>query len=160
MLIAALFVVPKTRKQPKCPSPDERIEKMCYVCVCVIHDGVLLSHKENNAICSNMDGRRDYPTKWSKSEKERQIPYDIICMWNLQHKWTHLQNRNRLIDIESRLVVAKGKEGQGRQGMGVGICGGKLLYIGWINNKVLLYNTGNYIQYRVITHNAKEYEKE
>ena len=57
-------------------------------------------------------------------------------------------------------MVAKGKEGQGRQGMGVGICGGKLLYIGWINNKVLLYNTGNYIQYRVITHNAKEYEKE
>ena len=85
MLIAALFVVPKTRKQPKCPSPDERIEKMCYMCVCVIHDGVLLSHKENNAICSNMDGRRDDHTKWSKSQRERQIPYDIICMWNLQH---------------------------------------------------------------------------
>ena len=44
--------------------------------------------------------------------------------------------------------------------MGVGICGGKLLYIGWINNSVLLYNTGNYIQYPVTTHNAKEYEKE
>ena len=29
-----------------------------------------------------------------------------------------------------------------------------------INNKVLLYSTGNYIQYPVIIHNGKEYEKE
>lgn len=29
-----------------------------------------------------------------------------------------------------------------------------------LNNKVLLYNTGNYIQYFVITHNGKESEKE
>ena len=29
-----------------------------------------------------------------------------------------------------------------------------------INNKVLLYSTGNYIQYPVINHNGKEYEKE
>ena len=36
----------------------------------------------------------------------------------------------------------------------------KLLYIGWINNNVLLYSTENYIQYPVINHNGKEYEKE
>ena len=36
----------------------------------------------------------------------------------------------------------------------------KLLHIGWINNKVLLYSPGNYIQYPVINHNGKEYEKE
>ena len=30
----------------------------------------------------------------------------------------------------------------------------------WINNKVLLYSTGNYIQYLVINHNGKEYEKD
>ena len=35
----------------------------------------------------------------------------------------------------------------------------KLLYIGWINNKVPLYSTGNYIQYPVINHIGKEYEK-
>ena len=34
------------------------------------------------------------------------------------------------------------------------------LYIEWINNKVLLYSTGNYIQYPAINHNGKEYEKE
>ena len=35
----------------------------------------------NNAICSNMDGPRDYRTKWSKSDWERQISYDITYMW-------------------------------------------------------------------------------
>ena len=32
--------------------------------------------KKKNAICSNMDTTRDYHTKWSKSERERQILYD------------------------------------------------------------------------------------
>ena len=41
-----------------------------------------------------------------------------------------------------------------------GISRCKLLYIEWINNKVLLYSTGNYIQYLVINHNGKKYEKE
>ena len=39
----------------------------------------------NNAIWSNMDGPRDYHTKWNKSERERQIPYDITYMWNLKY---------------------------------------------------------------------------
>ena len=30
------------------------------------------------------------------------------------------------------------------------------LYREWINNKVLLYSTGNYIQYLVINHRRKE----
>ena len=34
-----------------------------------------------------------------------------------------------------------------------------ILYIGWINNKILLYSIENYIQYTVINHNGKEYEK-
>ena len=36
----------------------------------------------------------------------------------------------------------------------------KLLYIEWINNKILLYSTGNYIQYPVIKCKGKEYKKE
>ena len=36
-----------------------------------------------------------------------------------------------------------------------GICKYKLLYTEWINNKVLLYCTENYIQYPVINHNGK-----
>ena len=40
-----------------------------------------------------------------------------------------------------------------------GISRSKLLYGGQINNKVLLYSTGNYIQYPVINRNGKEYVK-
>ena len=47
-----------------------------------IHNGILLSHNKewNNAIFSNMDGPRDYHTKWSKSDKYHIIL--LICgMW-------------------------------------------------------------------------------
>ena len=37
-------------------------------------------------ICNNMDEPRDYHTKWSKPDKERQISYDIAYMWNLKKK--------------------------------------------------------------------------
>ena len=50
-----------------------------------IYNGIQLGHKkeQNHAICSNMDGTRDSHTKWSKSERERQIPYDITYIWNI-----------------------------------------------------------------------------
>ena len=52
-----------------------------------IYNEILLSHKkeQNNAICSHMDGPRDYLTKWNKPNRARQIPYDIIYMWNLKY---------------------------------------------------------------------------
>ena len=42
--------------------------------------------------------------------------------------------------------------------LGISRC--KLIYIEQINNKVLLYSTGNCVQYIVITCNGKESEKE
>ena len=44
----------------------------------------------NNAICSNMDRPGDYHAKWSKSERERQISYDITYMWNLKNDTNEL----------------------------------------------------------------------
>ncbi len=41
-----------------------------------------------------------------------------------------------------------------------GISRCKLLYIGWVNNKDLLYSTGNATQYSVITYMGKESKKE
>ena len=56
----------------------------------------------------------------------------------------------------NRLEVAKaGKGGRGIYWeFGTSRC--KLLYTEWMNNKVLLYSIGNYIQYLVINHNGKE----
>ena len=67
--------------------------------------------------------------------------------------------KNRLTDIENRPVVAK-VVGRGGKEWEFGINRGKLLCVEWINNKILLYSTGNYIQYSVTNHNGKEYEKE
>ena len=49
-----------------------------------IYSEILLSHKkeQNNAIFSNMDGPRNYHTKWGKSEDERWIPYDITYLFS------------------------------------------------------------------------------
>ena len=51
----------------------------------------------------------------------------------------------------------------GHQGEGTdwkfGVNRRKLIFIECINNKVLLYSTGNYIQYPVISQNEVEYEK-
>ena len=56
-------------------------------------------------------------------------------------------------------MVAKGRLGRGIDWeFGVGRC--KLLHLYWINNKVLMYSPGNYIQYLVINQNEKGYKKE
>ena len=65
----------------------------------VIYNGILLSHKRkwNNPTCSTMDGPRDYHTKWSKSDKERQryhlhveskkvIQRDLCTMQKVTHR--------------------------------------------------------------------------
>ena len=60
-----------------------------------------------------MDGPRDYHIKSSKSDREGQALYDATYMWNLKkwYRWTYLQNRDRLIDVESKAVVASGGGG-------------------------------------------------
>ena len=57
-------------------------------------------------------------------------------------------------------MLVKGEGGGGGMDWESGFSRCKLVYTGWINIKVLLYSTGNYIQYPVINHNGKEYEKE
>ena len=62
-------------------------QRRCGIQCYTMYNGILLSHKKewNNAICSNMDGLRDYHNKQSKSVRERQIPYDMSYMWNLKY---------------------------------------------------------------------------
>ena len=59
--------------------------------VVYIYNEILPSHlKEwNNAICSNMDGPREFHTEWSKSDREGKISYGIPCMWDLKRNDTN-----------------------------------------------------------------------
>ena len=83
-----------------------------------IYNGILLSHKKewNNAICNNMDATRDYHTKWSKSERERQTPYDTTYMWNLKYDTNEPTYET---ETESGTGVCQGGGGWGRGGVGV-----------------------------------------
>ena len=59
-----------------------------------IYNGILFSHKKewNNATCSNMDGPGDFQTEWSKSDRVKEISYDIAYKENLKRN-----DRNELI---------------------------------------------------------------
>ena len=46
MFIAALFIIAKIWKQPKCPSTDEWIKKMSHTHTHT-HTGMLLGHEKN-----------------------------------------------------------------------------------------------------------------
>ena len=97
---------------------------------------------------------RDCHKQWSKSERERQIPYINTHMWNLEkwYGWSYLQSRTRDTNIEN-VWPPRGKEGWGVFGMnykiGIDIC--TVLCIKWIANENLLYSTGNSAQCSVMT---------
>ena len=68
---------------------------------------------------------------------------------SMKHKQTHRHRKWTSVCQEG------GRSGGGME-WEFGVSRSKLLYIGWIN-KVLVYSKGNYIQYPVINHNAREY---
>ena len=63
---------------------DRRMDKED---VAHIYNGILLSHKKerNWVIYRDVDGPRDCHTEWSKSEREKQISYINVYMWNLEN---------------------------------------------------------------------------
>ena len=101
-----------------------------------------------------------------KSDRERQISYGITYMWKLKYDTNELIYKTETDSQTQKTNLWLQTYGyqRGKGGRGINqefwISRYKLLYIKQINNKVLLYSTGNYIQYLVITYNGKEYEKE
>ena len=50
-----------------------------------------------------MDGSRDSPTKWSKSERERQLSYDITDIWNLIYGINETFHRKETHGVEEQI---------------------------------------------------------
>ena len=63
--------------------------------------------------------------------------------------------QKQITDMETQLVVARGKgEGNGMDGeFGVGRC--KLLHLEWISNEVQLFSTGDSVQSLGLEHDGK-----
>ena len=136
MFTAVLFTIDKIWNQPKCYLLDEWIKKY----VVDIHSGIVFIHKkeQNNAICSIMDRLGGHYTKWNKSNRERQILYDIIYMWNL-NKYNELMNITKKKQIHRFREQTSGYQWGGGGKIVVGVKRYKLFAKRY---KDILYNTG------------------
>ena len=86
---AALFAKAKTWKQSKSPLTDEWFKKIC-IPLHIYHththththiykwNSTQLQKEWKIAICSNMDGPREYHTKWNMSEKDKYCMISLI----------------------------------------------------------------------------------
>ena len=79
MFITALFIIAKIQKQPKCPS-IVKLMKNIY-CLCLHKKKVkyypTIKKELNSAICSNMNGTREYYAYWNKLDKNK---YHMISL--------------------------------------------------------------------------------
>ena len=105
-----------------------------------------------------MDEPRDYQIKLNKSERERQISYDITYMWNLKYGTNELIYETDPETQRTDLCLPRDMEDKGELYWEFRTGGWKLLCMEWMN-KVLQFSTGSYIQYPVIIHNEKQNEK-
>ena len=89
------------------------------------------------------------------------MPDDITYMWDLKYEKMDLHTKDKQTHRHKRtdLWLPRGRGCQGGMDKKFGISRCKLLYTEWINNKVLLYSTGSYVQYPVINNNGKDFEK-
>ena len=111
------------------------------------HNRILLSNKkeQNNAIYSNMIGSRDSYTKWSTSERERQVPYDITYIQNLIYDTNKQFHRKENHGHGEQTCGSQGWGGGSGMDWEFGVNRCKLLHSEWVSNEILLYSTGNYI---------------
>ena len=58
------------------------------------------------------DESRDYHIKWNTSHKSKYHSY-VESKKKKWHKWTYLQNRNRITEVEHKFKVTKEEGGGG-----------------------------------------------
>ena len=78
MFIAALFTIPKTRKQPKCPSTEEWIKNMWYIRTMEYYSAI----KKNEImpfVATWMDLEIVILSEVSQTEKEKYRVISLIC---------------------------------------------------------------------------------
>ena len=102
MFTAALFTITRTWKQPRCPSTDEWIKKMWYICTMGYY-----SATKRNEIGSFVVMWMDQGSVIKKEvhQKKEQILYINVYVWDLEkwYRWTYFQGRNRDADAENRM---------------------------------------------------------
>ena len=83
---------------------------MYYIC-----NGILLNHKieGNLAIWDSIDETWRHYATWDKSDRKRQMSYDLTYMWNLKTTTTTTTKNPELIDTKNRLSIARSEDSGG-----------------------------------------------
>ena len=134
MFIAALFVIARTWKHPKCPSTEEWIEKMWYIYTMEYYSAE--KKQWNLEICRQIDGTRRNHSERSNPITKRQTWYVLTHMRILGIEWkiTSLQSTlpKKLInkedpkwDIHGPLEKRRGSRNAEKSGS-MGRCGREL----------------------------------
>ena len=89
-----------------------------------IYNGMLFSHKKewNNAISNNIDGTRDYHTKWSNSERKKQMP-----------RITYMRSKTQRARRSNQSILKEISPGISLEGMMLNL---KLQYFGHLMRRV------------------------
>ena len=88
MFIAALFIIARTWKKPRCPSADEWIKKLWYICTMEYYSAT----KKNSFESVLMRWMKLEPTIQSEvrhkttTTKKTPIQYTSAYIWNLE-RW-------------------------------------------------------------------------
>ena len=82
MFIAALSVIAKIWKQPKCPSTDEWV-KMWHIYIMEYYSAIKKKNEIMPFAAAWMD--LDHVMLTEMSDRERQMLYDITYMWKLKN---------------------------------------------------------------------------
>ena len=115
ILIAALFTIDKTWKQPKCPWIDECI-KMWYIC-----DGILLNHKK--------EWKRMLPfmTTWISlqsimlteiNQRKTNTEWFHLSVEPKKNKWINITKQRQSCRYKEETVFPRGEEVWGKREIG------------------------------------------
>ena len=78
MFIAALFTIPRTWKQPRCPSTDEWIKKMCYLYTMAYYSAIK-KNKIMTRAATWMDLENFILRASSQTEKDKYHTILLVC---------------------------------------------------------------------------------
>ena len=95
----------------------------------IYYNGILFNHSKewNNAICSNMEGPRDYHTKSEVRQKKTNTIWYNLCMESKNDTNELIYKTCRFTDRGNHLMITKGDGRRDKLGVGINIY--TLLYI-------------------------------
>ena len=96
-------------------------------------------------IPTNAPGNSIVASRFSKSEREQQIPYDLTYIQDLTYGANEPFHREEHHGLGEQTCGCQGEGGGSGMDGELGVHGRRLLHVEWTSNEVLLCSTENYV---------------